>query len=136
VFQDRKMQKRSPSSAFLIYFGVITTALLVVVVGLTAVVHASTGWSQATAREKTLLELQVESSREIRRALATPTVMAPLPPITARPAHDPREIAAVSRNLVRTKPSQAAMDAMAMDQSGAYPPDRQNYPVPDRHAVY
>ena len=130
------MQTRSPSSAFLIYFGVITTALLLVVLGLTAVVNASTGWSQAGAREKTLLELQVESSREIRRALAAPMVTAPLPPITARPARDLREIAAASTKLMRTKPSQDAMNAMAMDQSGAYQPDKQSYPAPDRHAVY
>jgi hypothetical protein len=108
----------------------------VVVLGLTAVVKASTGWSQASVREKTLLELQVESSREIRRALATPMVTAPLPPITARPLRDPRDIAAASRKLVRTKPSQDAMNAMAMDQSGTYQPAEQSYPVPDRHAVY
>ena len=127
------MQRQSPSSAVLMYLGVITTALLVVVLGLTAVVNASTGWSQAGAREKTLLELQVESSREIRRALAAPMVTAPLPAITARPA---RDIAAASAKLARMKPSQAAMDAMAMEQSGAYQSTGQNYPVPDRHAVY
>jgi hypothetical protein len=127
------MQRRGPASAFLIYFGAIATALLVVVLGLSAVVSASTGWSRTSAREKTLLELQVESSREIRRALATPVVTAPLPPITARPA---REIAAASTKLVRTQPSQDAMNAMAMDQSGTYQSAGQNYPVPDRHAVY
>ena len=130
------MQKRSASSSLLIYCGAVATALTVVVLGLTAVVKASTGWSQASVREKTLLELQVESSREIRRALTTPMVTAPLPPITARPLRDPRDIAAASRKLVRTKPSQDAMNAMAMDQSEAYHSTGQNYPVPDRHAVY
>jgi hypothetical protein len=130
------MQKQSPSSALLIYLGVIATALLMVVSGLTAVVNASTGWSQASAREKTLLELQVESSRAIRQALAAPVVTAPLPPITARPARDPRDIAAASKKLMRTKPSQDAMNAMAMDQSGAFQASGQDYPVPDRHTVY
>jgi hypothetical protein len=42
------------------------------ILGLTAVVKASTGWGQASPREKTVLELQVENARDIRRALATP----------------------------------------------------------------
>jgi hypothetical protein len=130
------MQKRSASSSLLMYCGAVATALTVVVLGLTVVVKASTGWSQAGVREKTVLELQVESSRAIRRALATPVVTAPLPPITARLARDPRDIAAASRKLVRTKPSQDAMNAMAMDQSGAFQSAAQNYPVPDRHSVY
>lgn len=129
------MRARGLASAFLIYLGAITTALSVVVVGLSAVVNASTGWSQAGAREKTLLELQVESSRAIRKALAAPTVTAPLPPITARAARDPRDIAAASRRSVRTKP-QDAMNAMAMDQSGAYRATGQSYPASDRHAIY
>ena len=70
------MQTRSTSSSLLIYIGAAATALSVVVLGLTAVVKASTGWSQASPREKTVLELQVESARDIRRALATPVVHA------------------------------------------------------------
>ena len=66
------MKSRSQSSAVLIYFGVIATALSVLALGTTAIVKASTGMSEVSARDKTLLELQVESSREIRRALATP----------------------------------------------------------------
>ena len=82
------------------YFGVLATALSVIALGLTAVVKASAGQSEgkASAREKTLLELQVESSREIRRALATPVSHPPrLPPITARPARDLRESAAAAQ---------------------------------------
>jgi hypothetical protein len=131
------MQSRSPSSLLLRYFGVAATALAVIVLGLTAVVKASTGWSQASAREKTLLELQVESSRQIRRALAAPVVIAPLPPITARPARDLRETAAVQeKKPVRAKPSPAAMDAMAMDLSGASRSTGQNYSVLARHTSY
>ena len=131
------MPARSTSSSLLIYFGAAAMALSVVVLGLTAVVKASTGWSQASAREKTLLELQVESSREIRRALATPVVTAPLPPITARPARDLRDTVAVQeKKPALVKPSQAALDAMAMDQSGVYRSAGRNYSVPDRHTTY
>jgi hypothetical protein len=131
------MPTRSTSSSLLIYFGAAATALSVVVLGLTAVVKASTGWSQASAREKTLLELQVESSRDIRRALAAPIVTAPLPPITARPARDLRDTVAVQeKKPAHTKPSQAAMNAMAMDQSRAYQSVAPNYALPDRHTSY
>ena len=40
------MQRRSTSSSLLIYIGAAATALSVVVLGLTAVVKASTGWGQ------------------------------------------------------------------------------------------
>jgi hypothetical protein len=133
------MQSRSLSSVVLMYVGGLATALSVIALGLTAVVQASAGLSEATARDKTLLELQIESSREIRRALATPVSQPPrLPPITARPAHDLREsTAALTRKPVQAKPSQEAMNAMAMDQSGTYSSVQSpSYAVRDRHAVY
>ena len=123
------------------YFGVLATALSVVALGLTAVVKASAGLSDGTARERTLLELQVESSREIRRALATPVSHPPrLPPITARPARDIRESAAAqTRNPVQLKPSQEAMNAMAMDPSGTYSSIQSpshDHSARDRHTSY
>ena len=130
------MQRRSTSSSLLIYIGAAATALSIVVLGLTAVVKASTGWSQAGAREKTVLELQVESSRAIRRALATPVVTPPLPPITARPAHDIQAVAIQEKKPRRAKLPQAAMNAMAMDQSGADLFVTPSYVVPDRHALH
>jgi hypothetical protein len=129
------MQTRSRTSSLLVYFGAVAAALSVTVLGLAAVVKSSAALSDTGAREKTLLELQVESSREIRRALATPMVTAPLPPITARPARDLRA-AAASPQPARPKLPQAAMDAMAMDQGGAYRSAGQNYSVPDRHTSY
>jgi hypothetical protein len=61
----------------------------------------------------------------------------PLPRITARPARDIREIAAAQdKRPARPKLSRAAMDALAMDQSGASEPPAQSYPVFDRHKVY
>jgi hypothetical protein len=123
------------------YFGVLATALSVIALGLTVVVQASAGLSDGTARDRTLLELQIESSREIRRTLATPVSQPPrLPPITARPARDLREsTAAQARKTVQTKPSQEAMNAMAMDQSGtnslAQSPSY-DYAGRDRHTSY
>ena len=135
------MKSRSQSSAVLMYFGVLTTAFAVIALGLTVVVKASTGMSEASARDKTLVELQIESSREIRRALATPVPQPPpLPPITARPARDLRAIAAMQpRKPVQTKPSKEAMNAMAMDQSGTYSSieySSHDYPVGDRHTAW
>jgi hypothetical protein len=123
------------------YFGVLATALSVVALGLTVVVKASAGLSNGTAPDKTLLELQVENSREIRRALATPVSQPPqLPPITARPARDLREAAASQiRKPAQMKLPQEAMNAMAMDQSGTYSSVRSSsfdYAVRDRHAAY
>jgi hypothetical protein len=139
ALRDYDMQRRSQPSVVLVYFGVLAASLAVIALGLTAVVRASAGMSEAGARDKTLLDLQVESSREIRRALATPVSNPPrLPPITARPARDIRESAA-SQAKNRTKPSQEAMNAMAMDQSEMHSSGEfssPDYSVRDRHAAY
>jgi hypothetical protein len=125
------MQDRSSSSQFLLYIGLLAMALSVIAFGLMTAVKAATGLSEAAPRDKTLLELQIESSRSIRSALATPVVTPPLPAITARPA---RVIAAVT---AQRKPTPAAM---AMGQSADLPTASQprrddNYPTLDRHAA-
>jgi hypothetical protein len=133
------MRIRSQSAAVLIYFGALATAFSVIALGLTVVVKASTGLSEGTTRDRTLLELQAESSREIRRALAAPVSQPPrLPPITAHPAHDLRKTATLVRKPIQTKPSQEAMNAMAMDQSGTYSVQSSSYDysVRDRHTAY
>ena len=130
------MQSPRPSPLLFMYFGGIAAALLVTTLGLIAIVKASGTLSQASAREKTTLELQVASSRAIRRALATPVVVAPLPPITARPARDLREPAAAPMQARPVKLSREARNAMAMDQSDASQPARHDYPAPDRHTQY
>ena len=115
----------------MLYTGLLAVALSVIAFGLMTAIQASAGLSQATPQDKTLLELQVESSRDIRRALAAPIVIPPLPPVTARLA---RSITAVT---AQRKPapsiSQEARDAMAMDQSAAMGQGaaRFNYPVFD-----
>ena len=127
------MHGRSSSSLALLYIGLLATALSVIALSLMTVVKASTGLSQASGWEKTLLELQIESSREIRRALATPVVTPPLPPITARLA---RAAPPATGRLAHLP--QSGLDAMAMDQSAmnpsTEPPQAFNYPAPDRHA--
>ena len=129
------MQDRSSSSLMLLYIGLLATALSVIAFGLMTTVQASVGLSQASARTKTLLDLRIDSSREIRQALATPMITPPLPPITVRLA---RAIPSATGRFARVP--QAALDAMAMDQiamgQGAMPPLREfNYPAPDRHAT-
>lgn len=131
------MQGRSSSSLLLLYVGVIAAALAVIALGLTTIVKASTSMSHTSAREKTLLELQVDSSRQIRQALATAISIPPLAPITARPA---RDIASAQTNKpLRTKLPQGGMDAMAMDQSGTSSSSASSsaarYTVHDRHSA-
>jgi hypothetical protein len=132
------MQDRSSSSQFLLYIGLLAMALSVIAFGLMTAVKAATGLSEATPRDKTLLELQIESSRGIRSALATPVVTPPLPAITARPA---RVIAAVTAQRKPTPAvSREAWGAMAMGQSADLPTASQprrddNYPTLDRHAA-
>jgi hypothetical protein len=137
------MQGRSSSSLLLLYVGVIAAALAVIALGLTTIVKASTSMSHTSAREKTLLELQVDSSRQIRQALATAIAIPPLAPITAR--RDLRDTAAAQANKsLRTKLPQGGMDAMAMDQSGtssssasssAASSPAARYTVHDRHSA-
>jgi hypothetical protein len=138
------MQVRSRSSSVFLYLGTVAAALSVIALSSLAVVKSSAGTSASGPREKTLLDLQVESSREIRRALATPVTYPPLPPITARPRRDLREIAAAhEKRPAHPKLSPAALNAMAMDQSGINQSamnqsdmNAQNYPVFDRHKIY
>jgi hypothetical protein len=78
---------RGLSSFLLMYVAVIGVALGGIAFGLTAVVKTATGLSQQTQREQTLLDDRMESSREIRQALAKPLPRPePLPPIIARVA--------------------------------------------------
>jgi hypothetical protein len=130
------MKSKAPSSLLLIYFGSVAAALSVIALGMTAIVQASAGLLQSGARQKTLLEVQVATSRDIRQALATPVTIPPLPPITARPARDLSEVvSAQEKRPLRKKPSLGAMNAMAMDH-GAYQSAARNYTVVDRHTSY
>ena len=132
---NARLQTRSHSSMLLIYIGAIFTALAVIALGLMAIMQASAALSPAGPRDKTVLELQVESAREIRRALAVPVIVEPLPPITARMARDVRSVAsAQDRKPARMALSAEALNAMAMEPSEA-PRATRSYPAHDRHAT-
>jgi hypothetical protein len=103
-----------PSSSILVYGGVLATSLAVIAGGLLMVVKASAALSHSTPRDKTVLQSRIESSREIREALARPVTIPPLPPITARPLRQAMPLPA----KVRPLPPEA-MDAMAMDTGNA-----------------
>jgi hypothetical protein len=76
---------RALPTAVLTYFGVIGLLLVCALLGIAMVAKASTAMSQRTDRERTLLDLRLESALEIRRALAKPLPpVEPLPPITSK----------------------------------------------------
>jgi hypothetical protein len=130
------MQTRTHSSLLLVYIGAIFTALAVIALGLMAIVQASAALFQSSPQEKTVLELQVETARESRRALAVPVVIPPLPPITASLARDVRAVATAQvRKPARRAIPTEALNAMAMDQSEATPRTSHSYAAPDRHAI-
>ena len=72
-------------------------------------------------REKTVLDERIATAREIKEALRRPIPRPePLGPITAKLAN-PQGSKMASSPGKKIKLSQAALDAMAMDQSGARP---------------
>ena len=82
---DQRAGFRRQSSKLVLYIGVVGFALAGIAFGLTAAVKAATGTLQQTQRERTLLDVRMESAREIRQALAKPVPHpAPLPPVTTR----------------------------------------------------
>jgi hypothetical protein len=123
------MHARRSSTVVLVYVGTVAAALATIAFGLSTIVTASVDVSQPGATDRTLLQAQVDSSREIRRALATPIAIPPLPPITAHL----REVAAVS---ARKRPAPAlalssqALNSMAMAQTAAPPAAEPEAPQP------
>lgn len=109
----RTMHFRSSLALTAAYIGVVVVALAMIAAGLSAVMLAAVGGMSDDAGANSLVQDQIESSREIRRALATPITVPPLPPITARRAHEIP--AAISQRRPTLSPK--ALDAMAMDQS-------------------
>jgi hypothetical protein len=95
---------------------------------------ASKGSSQAAAREKTMLDVRIEDAREIKRALAKSVDIPPLPPITARPLREKTTTIAAQEPVrpPRAKPSQAALNAMAMQVKTEA---RSSAPAFDRHTA-
>jgi hypothetical protein len=104
---------RRSSTLLLLYGGVLATSLVVIAGGLFTVVKTSAALSHSAPPDRTLLQSRIESSREIRHALAQPVTIAPLPPITAKPLGKGPSMQAKARPLL----SPEAMNAMAMDPS-------------------
>jgi hypothetical protein len=86
-----------------------------------------------TSREKTSFELQLQTARDIRQALATPVPPPqPLPPITAKRANPiPRASVIVDK---QRRISPAAREAMAMDAQGQARTFQYRYERVDRFA--
>src|SRR4029078_6124671 len=81
-------EARNWSKAFLTYCGVAAALVSCSGLSLAVVINAGAGLSQTAEIEKTLLDTRVESSREIRQALAKPIPRPePLGPITAKLSH-------------------------------------------------
>lgn len=98
----------------ILYVSVIGIALIGIALGLTAVAKVATELSQQTQRERTLLDLRMESSRQIRQALAKPVPQPePLPPITDRARHAVGSAAAGTTYLDRRKLMDEARDVFA-----------------------
>jgi len=112
------MHARSSSTVVLVYVGVIATALAMIAFGLSTILTAAAGVSQVSDSDRTLLQAQIESSREIRKALATPISVPPLPPITAR-LRDVASVSARKRPAPALALSPEARNAMAMAQTVA-----------------
>jgi hypothetical protein len=133
------------------YAGVIAVAIVFTALSLHTVIQASVGMSTTSPRAKTVLDLQVESAREIRAALDRPQVsLEPLPPITAKLARSlpPSKVAdkrtrfpsAEARNGVRllsaeARNSFALTEWSASSKSSALPPASPSYPTTDRHGL-
>jgi hypothetical protein len=133
------------------YAGVIAVAILCTAISLHTLIHASVGMPTTSPRAKTLLDLQVESAREIRAALDRPQVSVdPLPPITAKLARSqpsPNRAAdkrtrfpAEARSGVRllsaeARNSFALSEWSASSKSSAPPLASPSYPTADRHGL-
>lgn len=129
---------KTPISLALGYTGALTLGIAVIGLGVTAVVGAATMASTPSPRDKTALETQVETSRAIKAALATPIVVPPLAPITARRANrDTRETRDVAALPARSQPaSLQSSNIRALTTTARVEreqPRRYQAPMMDRH---
>lgn len=102
-----------------IYFMVIGTLLIGAALGLMKVVETSAGVAVYSEREKTQLDLRVESAREIREALAKPIPLPePLPPMAAKFERATPTVAAVApKRPTVLRQARAAFASMRLEQS-------------------
>lgn len=126
---------RRQSGKLVLYVGVIGIALAGIAFELTVVLKTATGALQQTQREQTLLDVRMESSREIRQALAMPVPYpAPLPPMTTRVtrAFVPTVAASIGHHPQLTD---VARDAFANMEPVSLIAQPSAYAGSDRHTV-
>ena len=110
-------------SSGLLYAAVLALSLGIIATSVVVVAQGSRRFMQPAAREKTALDLQIESAREIRAMLNQPIVVPPLPPITARPLHEARSAAhETSKSSQEQEIPAVARDAVAMAGPAAAAP--------------
>jgi len=113
-----------------VYVGVLGTLALCVGYAYSSVTFEPEGWETQSRREKTVLDERIATAREIKEALRRPLPRPePLGPITAKLAN-PQGSKMASAPEKKIKLPQTALDAMAMDQSGARP--SVSFPAIDR----
>jgi len=113
-----------------VYVGVLGTLALCVGYAYSSVTFETEGWETQSRREKTVLDERIATAREIKEALRRPLPRPePLGPITAKLAN-PQGSKMASAPEKKIKLPQTALDAMAMDQSGARA--SVSYPAIDR----
>jgi hypothetical protein len=82
------MSRRSLPSTLALYLIAVLVPFGLATVGLIWLVSGAEGLTTQPDRPKTLLDMRIETAREIRQALATPIPPPePLGPITAKPAN-------------------------------------------------
>jgi hypothetical protein len=126
----------APSTYFiaLLYVSVIGISVAGAAFGLVAVTKLGTELSQQAPQEKTLLDLRMESFREVQQALAKPQPHPePLPPITTRVTHAARSAVSPSKADQRKLMDEARGAFARIEPSSGVQPSA--FAEPDRHAV-
>ena len=129
------MSTSNPSIPFLltVYVSVLGTLVLCAGYAYSSVAFETEVVAAQSRREKTFLDERIAAAREIKEALRRPIPRPePLGPITARLAN-PQGSKMASAPDKKIKLPPAALDAMAMDQTGARP--SVSYSVVDRAAA-
>jgi hypothetical protein len=121
---------RSIPFLLMLYVGVLGTLALGARYAYSNVTFETEEGAAHSRREKTVLDERIATAREIKEVLRRPIPRPePLGPITAKLAN-PQASKTASAPDKKIKLPQAALDAMAMDQSGARP--SVSYSIVDR----
>jgi hypothetical protein len=126
---------RRQSGKLILYVAVVGFALASIASALTAVMNAAAGTAQQTQRERTLLDVRMDSAREIRQALARPVPRpAPLPPLPTRVTRAFGSTVAASI-MHQSQLTDVARDAFATMEPVSLVAQPTAYAGSDRHTV-